>query len=57
MKTLMIEDLSRDDELTGEEMKTIKGGFFAFHATANAIGAVAKTYNWDIPAGTASPSA
>jgi hypothetical protein len=56
MKTLMIEDLSRDDELTVEEMKTIKGGFFAFHASADAIDAVAKTYNWDIPAGTASPS-
>jgi hypothetical protein len=27
MKALMIKDLSRNDELTVEEMETIKGGF------------------------------
>lgn len=43
MQTLMIKDLPRNDELTGEEMKTIKGGFFfAFHATHDAIDAVGK---------------
>ena len=42
MQTLMIKDLSRNDELTIEEMQAIEGGFFAFHATADAIDAVAK---------------
>ena len=42
MQTLTIKDLSRNDELTVEEMKNIKGGFFAFHATTDAIDAVAK---------------
>jgi hypothetical protein len=42
MSTLTIEDLPRNDERTVEEMKTIKGGFFAFHATTAAIDAVAK---------------
>jgi hypothetical protein len=42
MDTLVIKDLPRDDELTVEEMESIKGGFFAFHATADAIDAVGK---------------
>jgi len=29
MATLVIEDLPRNDELTVEEMKTIKGGFYS----------------------------
>ena len=33
MTRLIIENLPRNDELTVEEMRTIKGGFFAFHAT------------------------
>ncbi len=39
---LETKDLPRNDELTVEEMRTIKGGFFAFHATTDAIDAVAK---------------
>ncbi len=42
MQALTIKDLARNDELTVEEMKTINGGFFAFHTTADAIDAVAK---------------
>lgn len=42
MNTLVIKDLSRNDELTVEEMKTFEGGWFAFHATTEAIDAVAK---------------
>jgi len=40
METLMIEDLPRNDELTVEEMKTIKGGFFALSATDHVFKAV-----------------
>lgn len=42
MQTLMIKELPRNNELTVEEMKKVKGGFFAFHATTETIDAVGK---------------
>ena len=43
MATLVIEDLPRNDELTVEEMKTIKGGFYAT-LLSSAISEVMKNF-------------
>jgi len=42
MTTLKIEGLPRNDDLTVEEMKIISGGWFAFHATTEAMDAMFK---------------
>jgi len=43
MATLVIEDLCRNDELTAEEMKAIKGGFYST-LLSSAISEVLKNF-------------